>query len=189
MSATLTDNLRHQPELKSLFKTMEGRDPKDEELALYRQIVPDYAHRAAAATAVREVEGPIVRKVIKAIFAAYPYEKHHQMATAKAIRDVRYVCSYGILSMLMGDVDWYRDKLLIWMKTIIQSFEYPNLDQGKETLFKSERAHVQSLKPGQKSIYECYYMLDREMEAALEPAHYREIEPFLKTAIQVLAHD
>ena len=30
----------------------------------------------------------------------------------------------------MNDPEWFRDKLLIWMKTIIQSFRYPDIPEG-----------------------------------------------------------
>lgn len=186
---TSTSSLRQHPELRSMFKNIEGRDPTDEELNLYSQVLPEKTVIADAARAARKVEGSISRKVIKTIFAIYPYEAHHQMATAKAVRDVRYVISYAILSMLMDDLQWYRDKLLIWMKTIIQSFEYPKLPDGKKNLFPEEKEKVLSLRGGQQSIHECYLMVEREMEAALDREHYEAIQPFLSEATRILAND
>lgn len=172
-----------------MFKSIEGRDPTDEELNLYTQVLPERALIADAARAARKVEGSISRKVIKTIFSIYPYEQYHQMATAKAVRDVRYVISYAILSMLMDDLAWYRDKLLIWMKTIIQSFEYPKLPQGKENLFPEEKEKVLTLKGGQQSIHECYLMVEREMETALDREHFDAIRPYLSEATRILAND
>lgn len=186
------DSLRLHPQLRELFKEAESRHLKPEELAHYRRVVPEFSNRADAAEEIREVDGPIVKKIIRAIYDRYPYEQRHQLAMAKCVRDVRYVNAYGTLAMLMGDEGWFRDKLLIWLKTILQAFRFPDLNPGKAYLHVDDpmaMAQVEALQPFQRSIFETYYGIKKEMERALSRLTYEEAEPFLQLPIDILAND
>jgi hypothetical protein len=184
--------LRQHPDLADLFKRAESRHLTDEELDTFLSIVPEHAARAEAAKAMRACDAAAVRKTITELYQIYPYEQHHQLAMPKCIRDVRYVCAYASHAMVMGDADWFRDKLLVWMKTILQSFEYPDIPAGSTKRLNPEpevRAVLERLKPHQRSIYECYYKLKSELRRALPPAAYTELEPYLQLPIDVLSSD
>ncbi len=185
------ESLRQHPQLKSLFKDAEARHFNDAEFDLYLSLYPEGGKRVAAARAVKEIDGQIVKKVITRIYEIYPYEQKHQLAIAKCIRDVRYVSSYATGCMLMGDLDWFRDKLLLWMKTIIQSFGYPDITPGKTRYFTDPEilAHVMTLRSNQRSIYETYRGLLEEFRANLPADSFAEIEPYMSLALDTLAHD
>ncbi len=188
----LADTLRQHPELKDLFKAAESRHFKDDELGHYRRTVPEFSLRADAASAMREVDGAVVKKVIRGIYDRYPYEEFHQFAMAKCVRDVRYVTAYATLAMLMGDADWFKDKLLFWLKTILQSFRYPDLSPGKDRLHASDphaMAIIAKLQAHQRSIFEIYYGVKLELKLALDPAAFDEMEPFLQAAVEILPSD
>ncbi len=187
-----TESLRHNPQLKTLFKDAESRHLNEDEFDLYLSIYREGGARVAAAREIKTVDGQIVKKVITRIYEIYPYEQKHQLAVAKCIRDVRYVTAYATNCMLMGDLDWYRDKLLLWMKTIIQSFGYPDIPAGTtERYFKDSEilAHIATLRPHQRSIYETYRGLLEEMRTNLSPSAFMEIEPYLSLSLNILAHD
>jgi Phycobilisome protein len=184
--------LRTQPDLADLFKRAESRHLTDDELDAYLALVPEHSARAAAAKSLRETDAAAVRKTITELYQIYPYEQHHQLAMPKCIRDVRYVSAYASHAMLLGDADWFRDKLLLWMKTILQSFEYPDIPAGSTRRLNPEpeaRAALEKLKPHQRSIYECYYRLKTELRRALPPAAYTELEPYLQLPVDVLSQD
>lgn len=187
-----TETLRSHPQLKTLFKDAEARHFTDAEFDLYLSLYPEGEARVAAAREIKAVDGQIVKKVITRIYQIYPYEQKHQLAVAKCIRDVRYVTAYATNCMLMGDTDWLRDKLLLWMKTIIQSFGYPDIPAGTTKRYFSDPeilAHIATLRSHQRSIYETYRGIQEEMRTNLSPAAFAEIDPFLALAVDILAHD
>jgi len=190
MMQTLT--LRQHPDLAELFKRAESRHLTDDELDAYLAVVPEHAARADASRALRTHDAAAVRKVITELYQLYPYALHHQLAMPKCIRDVRYVSAYAAHSMLLGDADWFRDKLLLWMKTILQSFEYPDIPAGTTKRLNPEpevRAVLERLKPHQRSIYECYYRLKSELRRSLPPAAFTELDLYLQLPVDVLSHD
>lgn len=189
--ATATHSIRKEPALQEMFLACQDRYPEDDELEIYVASFPDLAARAQAAKEVRDVEGPIIRKVIKRIFEVYPYEKHHDMAVIKSTRDVRLAVTYGVDCMLMGDPDYFASKLLYWMRRIIQAFEFPDILPGKPRIFTDPEnlSKLQKLKPHQRSIFETYLLLKDEMEKALSAEAYAEMEPYLNQMIEILSHD
>jgi hypothetical protein len=187
-----TAALRHDPEIAELFKRAESRHFTDDELDAYLALAPEHSARVEAAKALREHDAAAVRKTITELYQIYPYEKHHQLAMPKCIRDVRYVSAYAAHAMLLGDGEWFRDKLLVWMKTILQSFAYPDIPAGTSRRLNPEpevHATLQNLKPHQRSIYECYFRLKTELRRALPPAAFAELDPYFQLPIDVLSRD
>ncbi len=186
-----TESLRHHPNLQEFIQNCQGRHPDDEEFDIYNSVAPGNAARASAAAEIRDVEGPIVRKIVRQIFDAYPFDAHHDLAVMKATRDIRMVVIYASLSMLLGDPDWFKNKLLFWMKKIIQAFEFPDKLPNKQYIFKDSenQAAIQKLKPFQRSIYETFLLLREEMRKALSEESYQEIEPFLQLGVEILSND
>ncbi|MCC5840780.1 MAG: hypothetical protein JJT96_11695 [Opitutales bacterium] len=189
---TTHQTYRHHPQLQALFKTAESRHLNDEEMRTYLSVVPDETARAQAAREVKNVDGGVVKKTIKGIYEIYPYEQKHALAMAKCVRDVRYVTAYATMAMLMDDPDWFRDKLLVWMKTIIQSFRYPDIPEGTTRRLHSDPeilAHLETLQPHQRSIYETYMSVKREIMASISETSAEIMEPFLQLPVDILAHD
>ncbi len=184
------ESLRNHPNLDTLFKDAESRFLSEDELEIYLTEFPEGESRSEASREIKQVTNQIVKKVISRIYEIYPYEQKHQMAMAKCMRDVRYVITYATLAMLMRDPDWYRDKLLVWMKTIIQSFGYPDIPDGSFERYFSDSeilAHLETLRPNQRSIYETYRAILEEMNTNLPSEAFDEIESYLKQALNILS--
>ena len=177
-------------ELKSVFKAAEARHLTTEELDLYRRMLPGWAGRADAAQACYDVEVQVVDDTIEAIFQVYPYADYHALHAEKCPRDVTNVSTYAIQSMLMGERDWFKDKLLLWLKTILQSFEFPERSQPRETVLfgnDEDTEIINSLPTGRQSLYETYLLLDRNYEQMLEAHHYELLKPHVEIARHLLS--
>jgi hypothetical protein len=184
-------SLRKHPQLQALFRATESRQMTEQELDEYCRIVPENTQRAIAAREIMAIEQAIVQKVVDEIFAIYPYEQFHQSALAKCNRDVRYVSAYATLSMLMNDPQWFSDKLLIWFKTILHSFEFPDKKQKGKVLFSgaAQDNKIDELPAHRRSIYETYTKLKQHYQRVLTFSSFNLIEPYLQQAIDILSGD
>jgi hypothetical protein len=187
------ESLRLHPELAAIFKAAESRHLTEQELDEYYRVCPDALERVSVAREIAALEQSLVQKVVAEVFLMYPYEQHHEMASPKCVRDVRYVVAYASLAMLMKDPQWFEDKLLIWMKTILQSFEFPERSQQKKVLFggvtTEENKRENALKTKQRSIYETYTKLKQYYRNSLNASAFALFEPYLQQAIDVLSAD
>jgi hypothetical protein len=181
---------RSQPELAVIFKAAEARHLDPDQLARYTELT-DARDRATAAQEVREHEGRVVKEVVTSVFKRYPYEEHHDNAMAKCIRDVRYVSAYSTMAMLMDDVQWLDDKLLIWLKTILQSFEFPAAATRKRALFaaRAQDPALERLDGKRQSIHETYTRLRDGYEAVLTPNSFALMKPALDRVVDTLTED
>jgi hypothetical protein len=177
-------------ELERIFKDAEARHFTSEELSTYRRLLPEHSARADAAEAAYAVEGDVVTESIDSIFEAYPYAENHKIAPEKCARDVTNVSTYAIQAMLMDDNQWYKNKLLYWLKTILQSFDFPARNRPKETvLFGSNQdaEKINDLPAGRQSLYETYLLLDRNYQQALDDRHYQLLKPHIEIARDTLS--
>lgn len=181
--------LRNHPRLKSLFKDAESRHFSDDEFDVILKQMPSLAPVVATAKKVREIEKETVTQVVKEVFSQYDYEGNHDFGAAKCPRDVRYVVAYATMAMLSDDPRWFDDKLLLWLKTILQSFEFPERKRMVGmTIFadlKLEDA-LSELPVKNKSIYHCYYRLDQEFSKALGDEDSENFCPYIRQALKVL---
>lgn len=186
---------------------MESRQLTEEEFAQFLAFCPEYADRVEAAHEIQEHELTVVTNTVKQVFFLYPYPKYHELSKDKCIRDVSYVSAYATHSMLSDDPDWFRDKLLIWLKTILQSFSYPAreehklekpLDILKTDVWRdpkrlphpeiTERADTMLIH-GKRSVYETYARLIVNYQQVLSPKAFALIQPHLQLAVDILASD
>lgn len=187
---TTNTSVREHPQLKQLFINAESRHLDAAELELYRNILPHFANRAKAAAEIKAVQAEIVDMTIKEIFAMYPFVEHHELAQGKCYRDVNYVAAYITQAMLMEDPEWLRDKFLIWFKTILQAFCFPQ--RNKEIPVPTNRLvtlEADKLPTMRSSIYETYSRLKRHFHQHLSPETYGLIEPLLQMACDILASE
>lgn len=188
MSQTTVSPLKH-PQWSEVFAQAEGRAFTDEELDLYATCYPDRKGLADAARAIARIEVAVVTRVVREVFAQYPYEKVHEYAMAKCPRDIRYVVSYAVAAMLVGEPQWFDDKLLLWLRTILQAFEFPErVRSGAGTLFADTvlEKRLAELPRQCRSIYHTYYRLRQEMSRELPPNDFSAIEPYLTQALDTL---
>jgi len=192
VSVASQDSLRDHPQLRAIFKAAESRHLTDQELDEYQHQVPDCAARAACAREVRELEEEVVANVVDEIFLVYPYEQHHRGARVKALRDIRYVSAYATLAMLMNDPRWFDNKILLWLKTILQAFEFPDREgSARKALFSrsAEDATLEKLRPHQRSIHATYTKLRHHYQERLGEAAFALMAPYLQQAIDRLSGD
>lgn len=187
--------LREHPQLAELFQIVESRHLTDAEFTQYLAVVPENTDRVAAAQEVLAAESAVVILTIKQIFSLYPFSKYHEFPKDKCVRDVSYVSAYATQSMLMGDPDWFRDKLLIWLKTILQAFSYPVREERQLATpvqnlpFPEITQHADSLPKKRRAIYETYARLLMNYKAALSPEAFALVQPHLQLAVDILAAD
>jgi len=189
--STTTPPRRH-PVLAAVFKNAESRHFKDEELDLILREYPDKAMEIAAAKEIREKDVAIVNRVVKEIFSQYDYEKLHDFSSPKCTRDVRYVVAYSCMAMISGEPQWIEDKLLIWLKTILQAFDFPERTRPMSGVLFADQELEKALEKQPKkvkSIYHTYYRLRQEMAKELQPEHYELIEPYLTLSLDVLCEE
>ena len=135
----------------------------------------------------------VVKRTVVDIMQLYPYQEFHLRAPEKCLRDVRYISIYATHTMLMNDTQWFKDKLLVWFRTILLAFEYPGIDAGDPSKRKDVRnAHpdltavATELPDKAQSIYDCYARLRRNYEAVLTPESWALMDEPLQLALDVL---
>ena len=181
-------SLRAHPKIQALFKKAEARHLTEAELLEYLSLAPGEGERAAAAREVALAEPGVVKACLQDVFALYPYAQKHFLAGEKCQRDIGYVSAYATHAMLLDDPDWFRDKLLIWLRTILQAFEFPLRNQAPTAAipFHEITAQADAMPPRVASIYETYARLRRRYQDALSPASYALMEKPLRQPVDVL---
>lgn len=186
---TLTQTPRRHPELVEVFKRSEGKYLSDEELDLLLKLYPDRQAEVDTARAVRSLATPVVKRVVSEIFAQYAYEQNHELAMAKCPRDVGYVLAYAVTAMLLRDPAWFDNKVLIWLKSILQSFDFPERQRGAgAALFADEELErrLADLPKKSRSVFHTYYRLKQEVERELELEQSDCLAPYLQQTIDTL---
>ncbi|MGL4574127.1 MAG: hypothetical protein ACRCV9_04970 [Burkholderiaceae bacterium] len=184
-----TSSYRRHPALVAIFKASENRHFTEEECSEYQRVLPGEAMRLKAAREIAACEQAVVERVVSEIFTAYPFERNHAYAHSKCMRDIRGVSSYATLSMLMNDPHWFRDKLLLWLRTILQALYFPDREMAqKKTMFGSSSSmDVSQLAPNQRAIFETYSRLKNNYKDRLSPESFSLFEPFLDQAVNTLS--
>jgi len=186
-------SLRRHSLLQELFRRSEGRHWSEEELSTYSRSVPEFSQRADAARAITRHEATVVEKTVTEIFSVYAFMKHHPLAEVKAPRDITQVSVYTTTAMLMNDSDWLRDRLLLWLKTILQAFAFPKRESsGQRTLFGNRTPSnnpAENMEQRRQAIFETYIALKKNYQQALDPAQFLVIEPYLQQVVDTLSAD
>lgn len=191
MSTETYNSLRLHPSLHDLFRAAEARYLTEEELDRYVQTLPEFKSRVDAAKEIAKAESAVCGKVAKDVTEAYHYDENHDLATKKCFRDICLTLRYATLSMLMNDPDWFRDKLLIWFKTILHSFRFPDQPSNHQPMIQGEEYanDLAARQSFQKSIFETYSLLMAYLGEELSEQAYAEIHEYLKQALDVLSND
>ncbi|MCA9541922.1 MAG: hypothetical protein KC620_23660 [Myxococcales bacterium] len=182
-------SLRRHPVLADLFRAAEARHLTAEELETYARALPEHAARAAAAAEVARHEGDVVGATVTDIFALFPFEETYEFGHAKCTRDVRYVSAYATLAMLMRDGAWYDEKLLQWMRTIVQAFRFPERRRSRPVLFARRDSDEKPRTPGLDAIRTTYTRLRDGYEKALSADAFVLMRPYLQQTIDVLGRE
>jgi hypothetical protein len=184
------ESLRRDPQLRTLFADLSGEAFDADQQALYERIVPDEQHRMAAARDVWRHEELVARATVNEILDLYPFREYHDRGPEKCIRDVVYVSRYATQAMLLRDTDWYRDKFLHWMRTMIQAFDFPARDPERTTSHGNPHPEITTeadrLPSNVASIHDTYARLRIKYAEILQPEHFELMDVPLQTAVDVL---
>ncbi len=195
MSTPVNRSLRANADIDQLFRIAESRHLNEAEYQQYLALIPENVEQVAAAKEIMSVELEVVTKTVRQVLTVYPFAKFHELPRDKCTRDVSYVSAYATHSMLLADPDWFRDKLLIWFKTILQAFSYPgreerNMDSvADKSSYPEITAFADSLPKPRRAIYETYARLLKNYQEVLSPKAFALMQPHLQLAVDILASE
>lgn len=151
---------------ESMFADAEGRYLSQDEIQRVTTYTESIGARLAAMKAVEAVEAKIIEEVIEEVWKKHAdFERRHVDAREKAKRDITLALRYCALAMVRDDDSFLTDKLLYWMRTILQAFHFGQvIDTTYRALIVRTQAHV-------------------------DARHFRLIEPYLKLTHQILTQE
>ena len=124
--------------------------------------------RITAARDAQAHEAEVVKRAVDAVLKRYDFRGRYTYGAEKCYRDVGQVYRWCAFAMLLDDRKMLEDKLLLWMRAIIQSLDFPGANE---------------------SIRMTYKLLTDESRRALRPASFQLMEPFLRAAEEILPAD
>lgn len=196
MNAAVTPastSLRHHADIAALFAAAQGRHLNDAEQARYLELAPEASDRLEAARDLMRNEALVVRGTVKDILRIYPFQAYHERGADKCVRDVQLTSIYCTQAMLLNDMDWYRDKFLHWMRTMIQAFDFPARDEvaaGSDASFVNPFPEITRQADGKPnhvaSIFDTYSRLGRKYQQILQPQSWDLFETPFAVTVDVL---
>jgi hypothetical protein len=183
-------SLRRIDVIRDLMRSAEGRALSEDEIRIYLSAAPEQGRRVDAYRDLLVHQDAVVEKTVLYIFSNYPFAKFKPESEIKCPRDVGLVATYAGHAMLMNDPDWYRDKLLLWLRTMLQSFYFPRrVAAERKTLFgtQSTDAAIERVPQRVQAIRETYTTLRSNFEAVLKPASFELLGPYLQQAADTLS--
>ncbi len=153
-------------EIKEMFSDAEGRYLEADESQKLKQFAQSLQSRLETMEAVKAAEKAIVSETLDAVWETHPeIESRYTKARENCTRDVTLVLRYCAMAMVREDMTFLRDKMLYWLRTILQAFQFgPILDTT-------------------------YRVLPRRVEAHLTPGQVQLLAPYLKETHRVLTKE
>jgi hypothetical protein len=112
-------------ELREVMHGAEGRYLSSDEIDRVMGIVNSYEDRFAIMKKLELNEIEIVNETIERMFEKYPdFYKDRPNAYDKCVRDESLVLRYAAMAMVNNDPEIFEEKVLYWMKTVVQSMEF-----------------------------------------------------------------
>jgi hypothetical protein len=154
------------PILEQISRNEPGRYLTVDELKAIVADEPYLKDRANAALAAQAAEQNILDRTIKPVLKRYDFVTGRAgYGPEKCYRDVGAVYRYCVFAMLCDDPAMLKNKLLYWMRTIIQALNFP---------------------AGNESIKYTYDLLRKESGKVLPAEHARLLDPFLQIVAEIL---
>ncbi len=153
--------------LDSVRREAPGRVITPEELELLAETEPYLSARIRAYRALMRIEEEVISTTLESTFKRYDFSTGRGgLGQAKCGRDVTTVYRYCAFAMLADDLPMLENKLLFWLRTILQSLSFP----------------------GGKGCLGFYYGLMRKETIRRLPREDGElIDPFLKATEEILS--
>lgn len=107
-----------------ILERLDQRYPTDDERAQAERAKRELPARVEAAGEIAQADRKAVKHVIKQQRARYPkFHTFHEDAWGKATRDIQLVVTYQAKAMLSDDMRLLEDRVLVWLRTILTSFD------------------------------------------------------------------
>ncbi|MDX2176010.1 MAG: hypothetical protein SF028_06020 [Candidatus Sumerlaeia bacterium] len=153
-----------QTHLARVIKNEPNRPLTEDDFTRILAEEPHLAQRVAAARAAAAAEAAVVKATVDTVLRRFDFVTGRAgYGPAKCYRDVGGVYHYAVLAMLAGDPTVYENKLLLWMRTIIQALAFP-----------------------EGSIAFTYALLRKEASKQLPAAAAQLLDPYLALAEKIL---
>jgi hypothetical protein len=109
---------------RQLLQTSQGRYATDGELVFLERYAQSYRLRLQTYRKIQSLEREIVVQVFRRMRASNPqiFQRGSQDNTQKWQRDTIWVLRFSALAMLFDDTDTLRDRVLLWLQTIMRAF-------------------------------------------------------------------
>lgn len=132
-------------------------------LGAYADSLPS---RLAVLQQIASVEDQVLNRTVEAAQQKYPnYAKKHDQAWTKGYRDMQLVLRCVVAGMMLDDLEYAAEKMLVWHRTINASF---------------------NMTPG--FIRDCYELLQQNLSASLSAEVYQQLKPHLDRMIEVASN-
>lgn len=148
-----------------IFFNASNRYLQDEEKKMFLGYANSVAKRLQVAEEVEEKESQAIDSCIEELKKKYPsLSNHYDSAWEKAFRDIQLVLRSDVHAMLQDDILYVEQKTLIWLRTILASFDMtPQL------------------------LRDTYTFLLEKMRESLTPESFQMMLPYLEKNIEVLS--
>ena len=145
-----------------IVDTCENRYLTQQEESEILDYVNDLPQRFKAARELHKAESPASKKMVRRLRDKYPtLSDHHDDQWTKTYRDCQLILRVAAQAMILDDIRYLDEKVLFWMRTIMQSLDLtPELMSDTWTFLKEEVTGLMS--PFAAEVFEPY--LDRIIE-------------------------
>lgn len=150
-------------EIKQLFKSAEGRYFTELEMQKLIGYATSLRRRLEVADDVERVENEIIGTSTRATMERFPElaVRHGEQTAARIQRDQTLVLRYAVFAMIQRDPDFMRDKLSIWLASILDALcDLEPVIEGMKHTIDACREH-------------------------LSPEHFEELCPYLELNLRV----
>lgn len=127
-------------ELARLSVTSEGRYATDVELKFLENYLTTVDERFSAYQKIRDARDTIVESVEtqKRQTSKDLSSLEGRDITSVCQRDMAAILRYALSSMLLDDMDYLRDAILIWYQTIVKAYKYDIHDESIYKILQKE---------------------------------------------------
>lgn len=152
--------------LAKITREEPGRYLTDEEVREALKESPFLASRIRAMRSAQRVEDEVVKSTVDPVLKKFDFQTGRGgYGSAKCYRDVGTVYRYCVYAMVCDDLALLNDKLLYWLRTILQSLSFPGYND---------------------SIAATYTLLRREMNRRLPAEDAALLDPFFRATEEIL---
>jgi len=150
--------------LNYLYSSYDTRFPDKEEESSLIKYCNSLKFRLEVMKEVEQKEKAIISESVTFMMNKYPsLDENFNDVKYKTYRDLSLILRYCVLAMVRDDLDFLKNQLLYWLRTILKSF-------GFET----------------GSLIDTYRKMDELCERELDPKAYKIMKPYLSSVIEIV---